>query len=58
LNKVSKNQILSTFEQKEYDTFVSYVDYLCQAAFKNNLPILIDAEYASMQNAIDQVLWK
>ncbi|NMD00346.1 MAG: proline dehydrogenase [Bacteroidales bacterium] len=58
LNKVSKNQILSTFEQKEYDTFVSYVDYLCQAAFKNNLPILIDAEYASMQNAIDQVLWE
>lgn len=58
LNKVSKDMVLTSFEQKEYDTFVSYVDYLCQAAYNNDIPILIDAEYASMQNAIDRVLWE
>lgn len=57
LKKQSAKQALNMWEQKEYDAFVSYVDYLCQAAYENNIPILIDAEYASMQNAIDEVLW-
>lgn len=57
LTKVSEKKVLSPIEQKEFDTFLTYVDYLCQEAYNYNLPILIDAEYVSMQNAIDDVLW-
>jgi len=58
LEKVSHQQVLNSFEQKEYDSFVTMVDYLCQAAYENNVPILIDAEYTSMQAAVDDVLWQ
>lgn len=58
LEKISAQQNLNSFEQKEYDTFVAMVDYLCQAAYDNDIPILIDAEYTSMQSAVDDVLWQ
>lgn len=58
LEKVSNQQVLNSYEQKEYDTFVAMVDYLCQAAYDNDIPILIDAEYTTMQSAVDDVLWQ
>lgn len=56
LEKVSAGQELTEVERTEADNFRSRVAKLCQTAFDNDVPILIDAEDVAYQNFIDEVV--
>lgn len=56
LEKVSAGETLTEEEKKEADSFRSRVAKLCQTAYDNNIPILIDAEDVAFQNFIDEVV--
>jgi proline dehydrogenase len=56
LEKVSSGMALSLSEKNEADQFRSRVNQLCEAAYKANIPILIDAEDSWYQNFIDEVV--
>ncbi|HPE57491.1 MAG TPA: proline dehydrogenase family protein [Bacteroidales bacterium] len=56
LAKVSAGEKLSESEKKEADNFRQRVAKLCQTAFDNGVPILIDAEDVAYQNFIDEVV--
>jgi proline dehydrogenase len=56
LSKVSANEPLNDNEKKIFENFKNYVFELSQTAYENNVPIMIDAEYYSYQNAVDQVI--
>lgn len=45
-------------EKEEYEEVYNRIDGLCQRAFDLKVPIFIDAEDYSMQNAIDHFAWK
>lgn len=49
---------LSEDEKKEYEEVLMRIDNLCKRAFEVGVPIYIDAEDYSMQNAIDSIAWK
>jgi len=55
LEKKSKALNLTDEEKLMYDKFVYYVDILCKKAYEYNIPILIDAEYVSIQEVIDKI---
>ncbi|MBN2172809.1 MAG: proline dehydrogenase family protein [Bacteroidales bacterium] len=56
LEKVSAGKELTREEKQEADNFRARVGKLCQTAFDNNVPILIDAEDTYFQNFIDEVV--
>lgn len=56
LEKVSAGASLTEEENQEADRFRERVATLCQTAFDNNIPILIDAEDVAFQNFIDEVV--
>lgn len=58
LEKVSAKLDLTEDEKKEADNFKERVAKLCQTAFDNNVPILIDAEDSWFQNFIDEVVYE
>ncbi len=58
LEKVSAKLELTIDEKKEADNFRERVGKLCQTAFDNNVPILIDAEDSWFQNFIDEVVYE
>lgn len=55
LEKVSAGDDLTPEEAEEADKFRERVGKLCQTAFDNDVPILIDAEDVCFQNFIDEV---
>lgn len=56
LRKVSAGETLNEEEKQEAENFRARVRKLCQAAFDNKIPILIDAEDVCYQNFIDEVV--
>jgi proline dehydrogenase len=58
LEKVSLGLELSEEEKQEADNFRMRVRKLCQTAYDNNVPILIDAEDSWFQNFIDEVTYE
>ena len=56
LEKVSAGEELTSEEAKEADRFRERIRTLCQTAFDNDIPILIDAEDVKYQNFIDEVV--
>lgn len=56
LTKVSAGTTLSKSEKTEAEAFRNRVNTLCQAAYDNNIPILIDAEDSWYQPFIDDVV--
>jgi len=57
LEKVSADEELSEIEKTEANNFRTRVEKLCQTAFDNNVPLLIDAEDVAFQNFIDDVVY-
>lgn len=57
LEKVSSKLDLTDAEKQEADNFRERVGKLCQTAFDNNIPILVDAEDSWFQNFIDEVVY-
>lgn len=55
LEKKSKGIELTEEEKQEYNKFLFFVDKLCEKANQSQIPILIDAEYISIQDIIDKV---
>ncbi len=55
LEKKSKTLNLTDEEKQMFEKFVYFVDKLCERAYQKNIPILIDAEYISIQDIIDKV---
>lgn len=58
LLKASEGTKLSPEEDHEAQKFINRIDRLCQTAYQNNVPILIDAEDSYYQNFIDHVVTK
>ena len=58
LKKKSKGESLSDEEKKEYEFFLYCIDSLCSKAYENKIPILIDAEYVSIQDVVDKVVFE
>jgi len=58
LEKASADKELSTHEKKEVENFHLRIEELCQNAYDNKLPILIDAEDYAFQAEIDRVVLK
>jgi len=56
LEKVSAGYALSQGEKKEAQDFRDRIDTLCQAAYTEDIPILIDAEDSWYQKFIDEVV--
>jgi len=55
LEKVSAGEELTEEEKQEAENFRNRVGKLCQTAYENDVPILIDAEDSWFQNFIDEV---
>lgn len=58
LKKAGNGEELSERDQKETDKFRLRVRTLCQKAFDNNIPIMIDAEDVAFQNFVDIVVYE
>lgn len=56
LIKVSAKDELTDSEKQEHQDFKDRIHTLCEAAYNNNIPILIDAEDYAFQLAIDEVV--
>jgi len=56
LIKVSANEELTDSEKQEHKDFRDRIHILCEAAYNNKIPILIDAEDYAFQVAIDAVV--
>lgn len=56
LEKVSLGESLSRKEVEDAENFRNRIETLCQAAFDNDTPILIDAEDSWYQKFIDEVV--
>lgn len=54
--KITKNEILTAGEQKEWKIIEERYDTVCKKAFDNNVPLLIDAEESWMQTAADDLI--
>ncbi len=57
LKKAGRGEKLNQEELKEADKFKQRVHTLCQKAFDNNVPIMIDAEDVAFQNFVDDVVY-
>ncbi|MCD4683412.1 MAG: proline dehydrogenase family protein [Bacteroidales bacterium] len=57
LEKVSAGEELNDEEKEEAENFRNRVGKLCQTAYENDVPILIDAEDSWFQNFIDEVTY-
>lgn len=55
LQKVSAGIALDNNEQTAYDAIIARFNRICQAAAEHEVPLLIDAEECSLQNAIDRI---
>lgn len=55
-NKVSKGTELSADEAKEWETVRSRYYKIAEAAFAAGIPVMVDAEEVSMQQAIDDLV--
>ncbi len=55
LEKVNAKKQLSIQEKDEFERFKNRVDALCEAAFKANVPVFIDAEETWIQNPVDEL---
>lgn len=55
LSKMSAGKELSEEEKRAYENFKRRINKLCQTAFDNNIPILIDAEDVHYQQCIDDI---
>ena len=55
LEKLSKNQALSSKEQAEKEDFYSRINEICKTAFELKVPLFIDAEESWIQTAIDEI---
>lgn len=55
LEKVNAKKQLSIQENEEFERFKNRVDTLCEAAFKANVPVFIDAEETWIQNPVDEL---
>ena len=53
LEKISAGKTLSAQEQKEWDDVKKRLDIICEASFKADKPIYIDAEETWVQKSID-----
>jgi len=58
LTKASANEALNPSEKKTLEQFHLRIEQLCQKAYDNHIPILIDAEDYSFQAEIDRVVLK
>ncbi|MCX7862282.1 MAG: proline dehydrogenase family protein [Bacteroidales bacterium] len=58
LEKKSKCEELSDEEKDAFDKFRFFVDDLCNRSYRAHVPILIDAEYVSVQDAVDAIAWE
>jgi proline dehydrogenase len=56
LTKVSAGEALSETEKTEAENFRLRVEKLCQTAFDNGVPVLIDAEDSWYQKFIDEIV--
>ena len=54
--KVTEKADLSPEEQEEWQNIVNRVENICEAAYKNNISLLADAEESWMQGAVDELL--
>ncbi len=55
LKKKNAGDTLTDEENKEYNFFCFAVNELCKRAYNNRIPILIDAEYCSIQEVVDRI---
>ncbi|MFH2091659.1 MAG: proline dehydrogenase family protein [Pseudomonadota bacterium] len=53
LEKISSKKMLSSKEQTEWENLRNRLDQICQASFKADKPIYIDAEETWVQDSID-----
>jgi len=56
LEKKNSGQPLSPEEQRQFDSFRSRIETICQAGFDNNVPIYIDAEQTWIQDTVDEIV--
>jgi proline dehydrogenase len=56
LERASDGENLSDQEKQELNLFRERINTLCHAAYKNQVPLLIDAEEVCYQNIIDEVV--
>lgn len=53
--KVGRNEALTDSEQSEWNRVVARYEEVCQKAFENDVPLLIDGEESWMQDAADDL---
>lgn len=53
--KVGRNEALTDSEQSEWNSVVARYEEVCQKAFENDVPLLIDGEESWMQDAADDL---
>lgn len=58
LKKAGRGEQLTEQEQKEAEKFKERVFTLCNKAFENEIPIMIDAEDVAFQNFVDTVVYE
>lgn len=58
LEKISANMQLSLSEETEKLEFEERIEKICDTAYKNKVPVFIDAEESWIQNAIDNIAIK
>ncbi len=58
LEKVHKKEVLSEAEEDSFTTVKQRIRTLCEAAFRSNVPILIDAEETWIQGPIDEMAYE
>jgi len=54
--KVTEKITLTAIEEAEWQRVIVRFNTVCKAAFKNNVPLLIDAEESWMQGAVDHLI--
>ncbi|MBS1489301.1 MAG: proline dehydrogenase family protein [Bacteroidetes bacterium] len=57
LEKIQAGEKLSGAESTAWDNVLNRVNRICQKAFENNVPVLIDAEDSWIQNPIDNLAY-
>ena len=57
LVKIQNEELLSPQEEAEFERVKERVNTICQTAYDNSVPILIDAEETWLQNPIDEMVY-
>ncbi len=55
LQKVNAKKTLTNAEQEEFDRVLKRIDTICEAGYKADIPIFIDAEESWIQTSIDDI---